>query len=104
MTDREDSSSKDSYPEDANFRRRGVRILLEVGHAFMYFWIAIAVVLLALSVWVAFVADPATMSPDSLNRNSTLAEKAAVLGFEAFLLAFGVAWLFLTRRLRRRIG
>jgi len=59
---------------------------------------------LALGVWAAFIADPSMMSPGSLNRDSPTAEKVADIGFGALLVAFGVAWLFLVRYLRRRIN
>lgn len=80
------------------------RVILDVGYVFMFFWIAIAVILLVTGVWVAFIADPSITAPGSLNRDSSTAEKVAYLGFCAFLMAFGVVWLFVLRRLRRRMN
>ena len=77
------------------------RIILDVGYVFMYAWVALAVILLGISTWALFVADPAIMAPGSLNRNSSTAEKVAATGFMVLLVALGVGGIFLIRHLRR---
>jgi lysylphosphatidylglycerol synthetase-like protein (DUF2156 family) len=79
------------------------RIILDIGYVFMYFWLACAVVIVAFTIWAAYIADPSVMSPDSLNRDSPTTEKIAHIVSTVFLVAFGVLWLFLVRFLRRRL-
>ena len=89
--------------EDGDLQGCFSRVILGFGVVFTALWLIAVIIGLGVVVWIAFIADPAVAAPDSLNRNSPIADKLRLFGFVLLLACFGVIWGFFITYLRRRM-